>query len=366
LTVISCRLLYQSASPHLQQLYTGFCLLHRSGFLRLTQQPRRTAIRYEYDEPHLNDAGHAHLNVVVEGRLRLHFDTHDAQELALGELDECDFYFKRSYLPEVVAALPGQHRAKVLPLGLNYRVLPDVPDVFAVRRGLSVSGFSRGSLSVIKQAFDVHNRFGFQPRLSQMEAPPEPTADPNVLFLVAAYDPYDDPARSQDKINDRLAINEMRAGCLKLLKDELGPRFKGGFSRSAFTQQHYPELIAAAEATSQENYLRTLKSFPICVASTGLHGSTGWKLAEYVALSKAVLSERLVYDLPGRFARGQNFIEFTSPEECVSGAVRLIEEPALRRQIMQNNWAYYRDYLRPDVLVKNAITRALGLKAEQG
>jgi hypothetical protein len=63
---------------------------------------------------------------------------------------------------------------------------------------------------------------------------------------------------------------------------------------------------------------------------------------------------------------GQNFIEFTSPEECVSGAVRLIEDPALRRQIMQNNWAYYRDYLRPDVLVKNAITRALGPKAEQG
>jgi hypothetical protein len=366
MSVISCRLLYQSASPHLQQLYTGFCLLHRSGFLRLTQEPRRTAIRYRTDEPHLNGAGHAHLNAVVDGRLRLHFDTHDGHEIATGELDDCDFYFKRSYLPAAVESLPGHHRGKVVPLGLNYRVLPDVPDLFAVRRALSVSGFSRATLSTFKQALDVGNRAGFQPRLSQMEAPPEPTAAPNVLFLVAAYDPYDDPARSPQKIDDRLAINEMRARCIKLLKEELGPRFTGGFSRTHFTEANYAELIAAPESTSQDKYLRTLKAFPICVASTGLHGSAGWKLAEYVALSKAVLSERLVYDLPGGFTSGKNFIEFTSPEECVNGAVRLIEDAALRHQVMRNNWAYYRDYLRPDALVKNAISRAIGLKAEQG
>jgi hypothetical protein len=33
---------------------------------------------------------------------------------------------------------------------------------------------------------------------------------------------------------------------------------------------------------------------------------------------------------------------------------------------MRNNAAYYRDYLRPDTLVKNALTMALGLKVEQG
>jgi hypothetical protein len=184
-------------------------------------------------------------------------------------------------------------------------------------------------------------------------------ADPNVLFLVAAYDPYDDPARSQEKIDDRIFINETRARCVRLLKDALGPRFTGGFSPSRFTQEHYPDLVVPPGSTSQENYLRTLKSFPICVASTGLHGSTGWKLAEYVAFSKAILSERLVYDPPGAFEPPRNYIEFTSAEECLNGAVRLIEDTALRQQIMQNNAAYYRAYLRPDALVRNALTTAL-------
>jgi hypothetical protein len=350
----------------LQQLYTGFHLLQRTGFLRLSQQIRRTPVRYLNDAPHLRDAGHAHLDVIVEPRLRLHFDTHDAQEVALGELEDCDFYFKRSYLPAAVASLAAHQRGKVLPLGLNYRVLPDVVDVSAIRRGLSMTGLSRDSLAAFRQALDTRNRFGFQPRLSQMQSAPDLEAAPNVLFLVAAYDPYDDPQRSQEKIDDRICINETRARCIRLLKEALGPRFTGGFGRSPFTLKRYADLVAPPESTSQEGYLRTLRSFPICVASTGLHGSAGWKLAEYIASAKAVLSQPLVYDLPGGFASGRNYIEFTSPEECVDGAVRLIEDSTLRRQIMRNNAAYYRDYLRPDTLVKNALTRALGLKVEQG
>ncbi len=57
--------------------------------------------------------------------------------------------------------------------------------------------------------------------------------------------------------------------------------------------------------------------------------------------------------------RARNYIEFTSPEECLNGAVRLIEDRALRQQLMQSNAAYYRDYLRPDALVRNALTAAL-------
>lgn len=359
LAAISCRLLYGSASPHLQQLYTGFHLLQRSGFLRLSQELRRTPVRYLNDAPHLRNAAHAHLDAVVDGRLRLHFDTHDAQEIALGEIEKCDFYFKRSYLPAAVNSLPESQRAKVLPLGLNYRVLPDVPDVLAVRRGLAIKGLSRAMAPALKHALDIHNRFGFQPRLSRMELPPDPAAQPNVLFLVAAYDPYDDPDRSREKIDDRISINEARARCIRTLKEGLGSRFTGGFGRSPFTLGHYPDLVVPPGSTSQESYLRTLKSFPICVASTGLHGSTGWKLAEYVAFSKAILSEPLVYATPGEFASDSNYVEFTSAEECLDGAIRLIEDAALRQRIMRNNAQYYRNYLRPDALVRNALTTAL-------
>lgn len=359
MSVIECRLRYQSASPHLQQLYTGFHLLRKSGRIRLTQEARRDPIRYLNDAPHLRDAGHAHLDVSLDGGLRVHFDTHDAQEIALGELQQSDFYFKRSYRSEEVDLLPPEQRGKVRPLGLNYRVLPDEIDTAALSRGLSLARSLRGALSALKQTLDTNNQLGFEPRLSRMEAPPDPNAAPRVLFLVAAYDPYEDPDRSPEKIADRISINETRARCLRLLKQELGPAFVGGFSRSAFTVRQYGDLVVPPEWTSQESYLRTVRSFPICIASTGLHGSIGWKLAEYVAFSKAILSEKLLHQVPGDFAPGRNYVEFTTPESCLDGALKLMNDTALRQQLMRNNASYYQRNLRPDALVWNALATAL-------
>ncbi len=361
LSGIRCRLLYGSNGAHLQQLFTGFLMLHRNGNIRLTQAPRRTQVNYESDAPHLRDAGHAHLDVLLDGRTRIHFDTHDARELALGELNECDVYFKRSWSQEIVNGLPATQRYKVRPLGLNYRVLPDTVDPFAIRRSM-LAGLSRPALGSIKQALDGRNRLGFQPRLSQMSAPPDMTATPRVLFLVAGYDPFDDPDRSREKIEERIEINESRARCVRLLRQSLGERFTGGFIPCPFTLEHYPELVMPAELTAQERYLKTLGVFPICIATTGLHGSIGWKFAEYVAFSKAILSEPLGFGLPGPFAAGRNYLEFTDAQECLRGALELLERPALRHELMRNNAQYYRSYLRPDVLVANALRESMAVR----
>jgi len=357
---LSCTVLYQSTSLHVRQLYTGLLLLHQQGSIRLSQRVRRTPIRYRKSAPHLRDASHAHLDVVLGGRVRLHFDTHDSQDVALAELDECDVYFKRSYSPRLVRSLPEPQRKKVFALGLNYLVLPDGIDLFAARRGLSLGRGFREKLSACRQALAVRNSLGHDPRLSSMEHSPDFDAEPRVIFMVAAYDPYEDPDR-QDQIDDRISINEMRARCVMALREALGDRFTGGFVPSAYARKHYAELVAEADATVPARYLAAVRSHPIGVATTGLHGSIGWKLAEYVAFARAILSEKLVYRVPGEFAPERNYLEFTSPDECAAAAVRLVEDHDLRHRLMRNNASYYQRYLRPDSLVKNAIETAMSL-----
>jgi hypothetical protein len=358
---IQCRLLYQAASPHLQQLYTGFLMLHKRGLIRLSQERRKTPTEYAGLGSHLREGSHAHLDAVVDGRVRIHFDTHDIREVATGELDHCDFYFKRSFSTAVNAELPPNQRDKIRPLGLNYLVLPSTVDPFAVRRAFRLRGAARTRVqSVLKQAVDVHNVLGFEPRVDAMESPPDFTLPPRVLFLVAAYDPHDDPERSADKIEERININETRARCIALLKEALGDRFTGGFTSSPLTRTQYSDLVAPESTTSKPDYIATLRSHPICVATTGLHGSIGWKLGEYVAFSKAIVSEKLVYGVPGDFAPESHYVEFTSPEGCVEAAVRLVEDRDLRERLMSNNAAYYREYVRPDALIHNALAVALG------
>jgi hypothetical protein len=349
-------LLYQSSSPHLQQLYTGFLMLHESGAIRLSQERRRRRTEYTSGAQHLRDASHAHLDAIVDGEIKIHFDTHDGEDIATSELDDCDFYFKRSYLPSLIATLPSQQRSKVEPLGLNYRVLPNGVDWFAARRGLSLRDLPVPR--ALKEAFDLRNTLGYKPRLRELEAPPEPDAEPRVLFLAATWDPHDDPGRTPDKIEDRMSINESRARCIRFLKGALGERFTGGFASSAFACEQYPDLIVPKSVTTQESYIATMRSHPICVATTGLHGSIGWKLAEYVAFSKAIMTENLRYSVTGDFGPNRNYVEFAAPEDCAAAAVRLVEDRDLRQQLMLNNAAYYRAYVRPDALVANALARA--------
>jgi hypothetical protein len=358
---LSCTLLYQSTSPHLQQLYTGFLMLHKQGSIRLAQRRRRDEVRYDTDALHLRGAGHAHLDAILDDSIRIHFDTHDSMEIATKELDGCDVYFKRSYSPPFVDSLAEAQRKKIFPLGLNYRVLPDEIDPFAIERGIRLGKGLKAKLSACRQALDTANLLRHEPRVSSLAATPDLDAEPRVLFLVAAYDPYEDEDRSDEKIADRIQVNETRARCIEMLSNALGARFTGGFTPSAFARKHYAGLTAPIDTTAQSRYFAILRAHPICVASTGLHGSTGWKLAEYVALAKAVLSEKLVYRATGDLKPGQNYLQFATAEECAAAAVRLVEDGDLRRRLMQNNATYYIHYLRPDVLVGNALKAALAL-----
>jgi hypothetical protein len=362
---VQCRLVWYAAGGHLEQLYTGFLALHRSGLIGLTQESSPTPFPSSTLH-HLRDIGGAHLGVVLNDGLLLHYDCHDAVELNERRLEECDFYFKRSYSRPYVQAL-GRHARKVFPLGLCYRVLPNGVHLPALQRAFIAARGPAAKLGALVEALDCGNRLKYHPRLRDLEALPAPDAAPRVLFLVTAYDPHDRPGRSREKIEEVAAINETRARCIAVLREALGSRFFGGFMHNPYTTRAFkPLLVEDHQVTRKGRYIRLLRSFPICVATTGLHGSIGWKFAEYVALSKAIVSEKLSYEVPGDLQAGRHYLEFTAPEQCAEQCVRLLEDRDERARLMFNNARYYRSYLRPDVLVLNSLLQALAAQARPG
>jgi hypothetical protein len=359
---IACTLRYHVHGPHIQQVYTGLFELHRVGSIDLTQQ-RVPARIPETAVQHLRDAWRTHATVVVNGHLTLHFDMHDACDIDPRNLDACDFYFKRSYSGAYLQCLP-RGREKVLPYGFNYHVLPDTADGFAVRRALRMPGRLAEKVSWIREALDSRDLTRFHSRTRELHALPDYAVEPKVLFLATAYDPHDNPDRSPQKVQERRQLNDTRAQCIRLLRKELGARFLGGFNHNAHTVEQYKDcLVDDASITDKKRYLLTRRSFPICVATTGLHGSNGWKLAEYVACAKAIVSERLVYEVPGPFMADRNYLEFAKPEQCVEQALRLVADRTLCNEMMTANNLYYRGYQRPDAIVLNAVLTALSRAA---
>lgn len=153
------------------------------------------------------------------------------------------------------------------------------------------------------------------------------------------------------------ALNEIRAESIGVLRKEFGERFFGGLAHDDYAVRHFKDcLLPDGNLSNKRKYLEILKNFPICVTTTGLNRSNGWKLGEYVALSKVIITEPLHFQVTGNFANEINYLEFTSPDELVNAAVRLFENKNLRFEMMMNNYRYYQSYLKPDSLILNSLS----------
>jgi len=333
-------------------------MLYKRGLINITQKIIKEKKNNITKPWHLRDARQAHLRVILNNSLKLHYDAHDSWEIDQEYLSEADFYFKRSFSSSHLEDLKKE-RKKIYPLGLNYAVYPSSPDKFAFQRSMVLANKKR-KLSSLAQSLNLFNNFLFTDRIHIMESLPDLNLQPKILFMVNAWDPYDNLYRPKEKIEMRIHINEKRANCIKLLRDEFGSNFYGGFIHNNFAVKNYRDLLMPDnKQSSKRNYINLLKSYAICVATTGLHGSIGWKFAEYVAFSKAILSEELNYEVPGNLMERKNFLIFSSPEDCVEKAKRLFLDSELRNYIMTNNSRYYQSYLKPDSLVLNTILTAL-------
>lgn len=358
---IHCRLVCSASSAHLSQLYTGYGMLARRGLISAE------VVRGEDYKASLTAP--ARLTVIVNNRYRVAYDLADGRTVREDDITRSDFYFKRSFDPAYVAGHEQGH--KIFPLGLNYPVtgFNDYARrraLWSLRDGLSSSiadvrdtaiTFVRSSkmLSRLTRATNGRDTSWFE----NFEGIPDVSLPPRILLLTRTWDAH--RAREKpEKFEELQHINTMRAECIRRLRKEFGARFLGGFAPSESALRDYKDCVIDNPAiTRRDNYLRLVKEFSICVATMGLRRSNGWRLGEYVAGARAILSEQLYYTVPGDFRKEKNYLEFTTPDECVANAVKLMDDPSRRYEMMKRNYDYYHAYLRPDVLVWNSLQLVL-------
>ncbi|MCJ7627318.1 MAG: glycosyltransferase [Longimicrobiales bacterium] len=352
---LRCELEYHSVNHHLAQLYTGFALLAKTGLITLDQ-------RFRARPPARNpgEKSWVALRVTVNGDLRVFYDVHDSDRIRASDLDECDVYFKRSLRPSRIPP-PSSLAERVRPLGLYYPVQPDTMDLRTAERVLRCLGFRRGWPHFL--AFlPILDTIRYVPRLRYFQAEPPVSREARAIFLTRAWDPHDRPGRGLEEAEKIHLLNHTRAACIRALKEEFADRVLAGFSHNPFAVRHYPrELATDPSITRKGNYIRHLRSFSIGVATTGLNGSVGAKMGEYVAMGRAIVAERNDILLRGNFRPGTHYLPFDSPEACVEEVAKLLRRPELIETMALENRRYYQSELRPDVLIWRTLSEAMAL-----
>ena len=354
---IKVTVLYGSNCPHLQQLFTGLSLLHK--IRQIDCRYRRAPLPNNPHWPrHLQGSSALRCVLLVNGK-QVAVDVHDSREVDEELLARCDLYFKRSYQPAYLASQPNGQKAR--PLGLNYEVFSGRFDAQGIRRVLSLGDqFSlRGISQLIRYCGQpLDNWIGFSPSLAQLTSPPTYAGGrPTVIFFCNVHAPT--PEMSAEKQEHRLYLAHSRARLVRNLRKALGERFVGGLMHTEFARREYPDCLAdSPRATQRSRYIRTLRQADIGIATTGLHDSIGWKFAEYLAHSKAVVSEALHYFPGSHLKEGTHYLAATE-DELTETVLGLCESPKKIMRMQANNFNYYGAHLAPHTIALNVIESAL-------
>ena len=138
---LNCELIACSDVEHLQQIYTGFSILHRTGFLKLKQTIPGEFLQNKNDPHRWVDYKFFNTKVIINEKIKICYDTHDWNWIDKKILHEVDFYFKRSYDEKFISQL--REKNKVFPLGLNYSVLSFEADSYKLRRAVFYRGIDK-------------------------------------------------------------------------------------------------------------------------------------------------------------------------------------------------------------------------------
>lgn len=339
-----------SDSPHISQIITGFIMLSNYGIINLKINYCKE-VEEEYPTTSMIEA-------TINNEIKVAYDMLDGYNFNKLKTDNyisnVDFYFKRSY--NYIEHKDFKYAERIYPLGLNYHVTTKGNPIDNINLFSNLKSPKKNIKKIIKKSLWPHKRF----LVEEFEDFPRRNSNKKILFMTRLWSPDGEKGENpklltEEVMTNRTRINTMRIECIDLLRNEFGDDFIGGLSPTLYTQKNYGKYIINKNMTKRCNYMEMMKSSDICIATTGLHNSTGWKLAEYVAASKAIVSEKINYALPGDFNNNQHYFEFETPDECVIKTLKLANNDELLYQMMCNNYLYYHNYVRPDRLVLNSL-----------
>lgn len=356
-----------TVGTHLLQIFSALYLLQQQGRicirfkrgLALTKmRPNRQfiALRVSVQEQ-------------VADPITLLFDLQDSPALGLPNVfDQVDFYVKRSLEPETYNGLNQQQSKKLLPFGLNYQVLSFSPAFFLK---MFTSEFISRPYNPFgkKHNFHVHNLKDLfdacwlkkqNGLLGGKDLSPCASAahSRKVLFQCRLWDVEGVAEKNKD---DTHKVNQSRIALIRELKRELGAHFIGGLQNTAYARVQAPDLISTMPS-ARRDYIQLVRDAAIVVSSSGLLKSNGWKLGEYVALGKCIVSEPIHTQLPGDFAENKNYLKYESVVECLENITSLMSSPDNIAAMEQQNSVYFREYLEASAIMWNILSLALGQK----
>ena len=294
------------------------------------------------------DLGHHCLALIVEAPgeppRRLYVSAGDGPGIHAAGLQWCDVYAKVNLDPSQV---PAAGAAKVLALGPSFPVRVWAPARAAALAAWTwLRGAARGARSWREHVANYWRQWRY--RLPESAYGPRP-GEPGYVFFAATL------------WRKHTRVNELRANFVRACREVEGLRFEGGFApRRQGTVPGFEDCLAPRRYPFRE-YLEATGRSALVFNTPAVADCHGWKLGEFLAQGKAILSTPIVRALPAPLAHSVHLHRVSGErDELVRELRQVLADDAYRRGLEARAVGYYRDYLSPERAIERIWRRAAG------
>lgn len=285
---------------------------------------------------------HTHVFAFVVDGKKYVIDFADSNEIFYTDfLKWTDVYAKVNYNS---AYIPSAYKQKIVRCGCNYSMAiysnKYIASFFAVKNWMLCRSRLKFSFMQFMGRYiaSAKRKFVFDNTISEKK---------DYIFFVSTL------WKGQDKCN-QARINFIRA-CHNL-QDEGLLVFEGGLIPDKEQDVSDIEDVLLAERIPYEEYaLKLAQSF--CAFNTpAYYDCHGWKLAEYIAMGKIILSTTFVNDLPHEMENNTNIIFCDNSIADMQMKIReLIADEQYRTMLKRGVKEYYIEHACPKEVVKDLI-----------
>ena len=173
-----------------------------------------------------------------------------------------------------------------------------------------------------------------------------PSEDSYIFFLSTLW--YSNEENQNDE-----TVNRRRANFIQACKSINSTEFEGGLlgGKSSSNEKFANVLAAHGEPFGQ--WLTKTKRSALVFNTPAFWDCHGWKLGEYLALGKCILSTKLSNDLPYPLEHGVNIHFVEDTEESMHEAIEyILAHPDYRHQLEIGARAYWEKYGTPEASMK--------------
>lgn len=277
--------------------------------------------------------------IVKQGTIekRIVIDALDTATIFEKPLEWCDRYGKVNYNEKTI---PQKYRGKIIPMGPSFGI-----KIWSFMKTIKLALInyikSKDRIQLKKYYFTSYWRQYKRLPLSSYERKFLPKT--NFIFFISSL------------WKNEPLTNKMRAKFIFACKELQEINFEGGFApRSDNNDLGFTDLID--ERIPPEKYLTKIKESVMVFNTPAVQHCHGWKLPEFLALGKAVISTAHINELSVTLEHGVHLHYVSdSKEEIKKAVLKILKEPEYRKSLEQKSKEYFSNNLAPQIVIKRLI-----------